>query len=295
MVRELIAESNYSSRVEPIWNVLASDTFLTENSAAKESVLDREPLYAIEDLEYILPCDNHDIGKDEMEAVVGRLLDGSELKEFKSSYGKSLLTGFGHLHGHPVGVIANIDPQICAQGARKGAQFVSLCDQREVPILFVQNIHGVAPRDLVADSGGGGGGGVLKSSAMMMRAVATSRVPSVTLIVGDSAGGGNFLMGGRSMAPSFVYMWPGAKIGMESEAGCEEESSNTLRGAMYSTGRLWDDGVLSFHSTRKTIALSLAAASYRLRKSPLDESFHQGSVRRSCYGNNGRGTGVFRM
>jgi len=199
-----------------------------------------------------------------MRAVLARLLDGSRLVEVKARYGTSLLAGFGKVHGHRVGVVANAEETLCAKGSRKGAQFVQLCNERNLPIVFLHHCSAVAS---------------LRESALMMQAVACSTVPHIAIVAGDSIGPANFVMGGRSQSPRFMYAWPGARV-LQAAAAAEEEEEEEEEavagggddiepaeavlcgtgGAFYGSARLWDDGVITPAETRHTLKLSLEAA-----------------------------------
>ena len=137
--------------------------------------------------------------------VIARLVDGSRFHEFKSEYGSTLVTGFARLHGHPVGIVAN-NGILFSESALKGAHFIELCDQRGVPLVFLQNISGfMVGREYEA-------GGIAKHGAKMVTAVATTRVPKLTVIIGGSFGAGNYSMCGRAYSPRFLFMWPNARI-----------------------------------------------------------------------------------
>ena len=137
--------------------------------------------------------------------VIARLVDGSELHEFKREYGATLVTGFARLHGHPVGIVAN-NGVLFSESALKGAHFIELCDQRGIPLVFLQNINGfMVGRDYEA-------GGIAKHGAKMVTAVATTRVPKLTVVIGGSFGAGNYSMCGRAYSPRFLWMWPASRI-----------------------------------------------------------------------------------
>jgi len=211
--------------------------------------------------------------------VIARLVDGSRFSEFKALYGSTLVTGFARLHGHPVGIIAN-NGVLFAESALKGAHFIELCDQRSIPLLFLQNITGfMVGREYEA-------GGIAKHGAKMVTAVATARVPKLTVVIGGSFGAGNYSMCGRAYSPRFLFMWPNARISVmggeqaasvlatvrrdqlgdawsadEEDAFKEpirsryEEQGNPY----YSTARLWDDGVIDPADTRTVLGLALSA------------------------------------
>ena len=203
--------------------------------------------------------------------VIARLVDGSRFAEFKAEYGTTLVTGFAHVHGHPVGIVAN-NGVLFGESAVKGAHFVELCDQRAVPLLFLQNITGfMVGREYEA-------GGIAKHGAKMVTAVACARVPKLTVVVGGSFGAGNYSMCGRAYSPRFLWMWPGARIsvmggeqaaqvlaavakeGTDTAAMQEQvrEQYESQGNPYYSTARLWDDGVLDPLATRDALGLALA-------------------------------------
>jgi 3-methylcrotonyl-CoA carboxylase beta subunit len=214
--------------------------------------------------------------------VIARLVDASLFSEFKSEYGATLVTGFARLHGHPVGIVAN-NGVLFSESALKGAHFIELCDQRRIPLLFLQNITGfMVGRDYEA-------GGIAKHGAKMVTAVACARVPKLTVVIGGSFGAGNYSMCGRAYSPRFLWMWPNARIsvmGGEQAAAVlatvrrdqleqrgeswgtegEEAFKAPLRqqyeeqgNPYYATARLWDDGVIDPLDTRDALGLALSA------------------------------------
>ncbi|WP_395296121.1 carboxyl transferase domain-containing protein [Kitasatospora hibisci] len=214
--------------------------------------------------------------------VIARLVDGSRFAEFKADYGATLVTGFARIHGHPVGIVAN-NGVLFSESAVKGAHFIELCDQRGIPLLFLQNITGfMVGRQYEA-------GGIAKHGAKMVNAVACTRVPKLTVVIGGSYGAGNYSMCGRAYSPRFLWMWPGAKIsvmggeqaasvlatvrrdqleahGEEWPTAAEEEFKRPVReqyerqgSAYYATARLWDDGVIDPMDTRTVVGLALTA------------------------------------
>lgn len=217
-----------------------------------------------------------------MREVIGRVVDGPRFAEFKQEYGQTLVTGFARIHGHPVGIVAN-NGILFSESAQKGAHFIELCDQRSIPLLFLQNISGfMVGRDYEA-------GGIAKHGAKMVTAVACARVPKLTVVIGGSYGAGNYSMCGRAYSPRFLWMWPNAKIsvmggeqaasvlatvkrdqmearGEEWPAEAEEEFKAPVRAqyetqgdAYYATARLWDDGVIDPLETRRVVGLALTA------------------------------------
>jgi 3-methylcrotonyl-CoA carboxylase beta subunit len=200
--------------------------------------------------------------------ILRRVVDGSRFSEFKELYGSTLVCAFAHIHGHPVGILAN-NGILFAESALKGAHFVELCDQRRIPLVFLQNITGfMVGRDYEA-------GGIAKHGAKMVTAVSCARVPKLTVIVGGSFGAGNYGMCGRAYSPRFLFMWPNARIsvmGGEQAATVMETVGQAETGAQlreqyeqqgrpyYATARLWDDGVIDPRETRDVLGLALSAA-----------------------------------
>ncbi len=199
--------------------------------------------------------------------VIARVVDGSRFHEFKAEYATTIVTGFAHIHGHPVGILAN-QGVLFSESALKAAHFIELCDQRGVPLLFLQNITGfmVGPQYEA--------GGIAKDGAKMVAAVATARVPKLTVITGGSFGAGNYGMCGRAYSPRFLWMWPNARIsvmGGEQAATVMKEVGQPELGERlkdqyerqgspyYSTARLWDDGVIDPMDTRTVLGLALGA------------------------------------
>jgi 3-methylcrotonyl-CoA carboxylase beta subunit len=240
-----------------------------------------EPLYDPTDLYGIV---NASLTKNfDIREVIARVVDGSRFQEFKKLYGDSLVCGFAKLYGTTIGIVGN-NGVLFSESALKGAHFIQLCSQRGIPLVFLQNITGfMVGREAESQ-------GIAKNGAKMVNAVATAKVPKLTVIVGGSYGAGNYGMCGRAYSPRFLYMWPNSRIavmGGAQAAGViaqitedqfkrsgkewtseiadkikiplikqfEEESS-----AYYSTARLWDDGVIDPKDTRKVLGLSLAAA-----------------------------------
>jgi 3-methylcrotonyl-CoA carboxylase beta subunit len=207
--------------------------------------------------------------------IICRIVDGSRFHEFKAGYGTTLVTGFAHLHGHQVGILAN-QGVIFSSSALKGAHFIELCDQRGIPLIFLQNITGfmVGP-DAEA-------GGIAKDGAKMIAAVSVARVPKLTVIVGGSFGAGNYGMCGRPYFPRFLWMWPNARIsvmggeqaatvltmvGRETDPDKIEARKAEIRiqyetqgHPYYASARLWNDGVIDPLTTRDVLGLGLSAA-----------------------------------
>ncbi|MBU6536530.1 carboxyl transferase domain-containing protein [Streptomyces mayonensis] len=250
--------------------------------AAVEPKVDPHGLYGAVPVDSRTPYD--------VREVIARVVDGSRFAEFKSEYGQTLVTGFARVHGHPVGIVAN-NGILFSESAQKGAHFIELCDQRGIPLVFLQNISGfMVGRDYEA-------GGIAKHGAKMVTAVACTRVPKLTVVVGGSYGAGNYSMCGRAYSPRFLWMWPGAKIsvmggeqaasvlatvkrdqlearGEEWPAEEEESFKEPVRAqyehqgsAYYATARLWDDGVIEPADTRQVLGLALTACA----NAPLGE------------------------
>jgi acetyl-CoA carboxylase carboxyltransferase component len=248
-----------------------------------------EPLYPAEEIYGVLPStfrESYDVRE-----IIARLVDGSKFREFKSRYGTTLVCGFAHIWGYPVGIIAN-NGVLFSQSALKAAHFIELCDQRGVPLLFLQNVTGfMVGREFEA-------GGIARDGAKMVHAVANTRVPKLTVIIGGSFGAGNYAMSGRAYGSRFLWMWPNARIsvmGGEQAANVlltikqdqlKRERSPLLTpeeadafkqpilekyeeegNPYHSTARLWDDGVIDPVDTRQVLGLALSV----VLNSPLEE------------------------
>lgn len=241
----------------------------------------REPLYDPKDLYAIVPSDTKQVF--DVKEVIARLVDGSEFHEFKSLYGKTLVTGFAHIYGYPVGIIAN-NGVLFSESALKGAHFIELCCQRRIPIVFLQNITGFMVGKKYENEG------IAKHGAKLVTAVSTANVPKFTVVIGGSYGAGNYGMCGRAFQPRQLWMWPNAKIsvmggeqaanvlltvkleqleakGQKMSASEQDEFKRpTLEkytnesSAYYSSARLWDDGVIDPADTRKVLALGISAS-----------------------------------
>jgi 3-methylcrotonyl-CoA carboxylase beta subunit len=247
--------------------------------ALRESVA---PRYSARSIYGVLPQENRT--PYDVREVVARLVDDSAFTEFKAEYGTSLVTGFAWIHGNPVGIIAN-NGILFSESAQKGAHFIELCDQRKIPLLFLQNISGfMVGREYEA-------GGIAKHGAKMVTAVACARVPKLTVVIGGSFGAGNYSMCGRAYSPRFLWMWPNARIsvmggeqaasvlaevrrerfvaaGEDWPAQDEAEFKDPIRQAYeergnpyYASARIWDDGVIDPIETRTVIGLALGACS----------------------------------
>jgi 3-methylcrotonyl-CoA carboxylase beta subunit len=247
-----------------------------------------EPQYPAESIYDVVPVDTRT--PYDVREVIARLVDGSRFAEFKPLYGATLVTGFARLHGHPVGIIAN-NGVLFSESALKGAHFIELCDRRKIPLLFLQNISGfMVGRDYEA-------GGIAKHGAKMVTAVATARVPKLTVVIGGSFGAGNYSMCGRAYSPRFLFTWPNSRIsvmggeqaasvlatvrrdglearGQEWSAEDEEAFKAPIRDQyedqghpFHATARLWDDGVIDPAQTRTVLGLALSACA----NAPLEE------------------------
>jgi len=238
-----------------------------------------EPLYDPAEIYGVIPADQR--RPYDVREVIARVVDGSRLDEFKARYGTTLVTGFASLYGHGVGIIAN-NGILFGESAQKGTHFIELCVQREIPLVFLQNITGFMVGRAAEN------GGIAKDGAKMVTAVATAQVPKVTVLIGGSFGAGNYGMCGRSFSPRFLWSWPNSRIsvmGGEQAAsvlatvrrealeargaapGAEDEEAfkapiraqyETQGNPYYATARLWDDGVIDPAQTRRVLGLSLA-------------------------------------
>ena len=250
--------------------------------AAAAPAVDPAELYGV------LPADGRT--PYDVREVIARVVDGSKFAEFKAPYGPTLVTGFAHIYGHPVGIIAN-NGILFSESAMKGAHFIELCDQRQIPLLFLQNITGfMVGRQYEA-------GGIAKHGAKMVTAVACARVPKLTVIIGGSFGAGNYAMCGRAYSPRFLWTWPNARIsvmggeqaasvlatvrrdqlearGEDWPAEAEQQFKQPVldqyeeQGSpYYATARLWDDGIIDPLDTRRVLGLALSTAA----NEPLDD------------------------
>jgi len=265
--------------------------------AALDVAPPEEPIYPAAELYGILPRSFRE--SYDAHEIIARLVDGSKFREFKARYGTTLVTGFARIHGYPVGIIAN-NGVLFSESALKATHFIELCDQRGTPLLFLQNITGfMVGREAEA-------GGIARDGAKMVHAVANTRVPKLTVVIGGSFGAGNYAMAGRGYAPRFLWMWPNARI---SVMGGEQAASVLLTvkqdqlaregkiplnpqqagefkqpilekyeregNPYHSTARLWDDGVIDPADTRQVLGLALSV----VLNGPVEE----------------HGFGVFRM
>ena len=254
-------------------NFKAPERQILDFKPIEEPKYNIKELYGIAPVDLKKPVDSHEI--------IARIVDGSKFHEFKANYGPTLVTGFAHIMGIPVGILAN-NGVLFSETSLKGAHFIELCTTRKIPILFLQNITGFIVGKQYEH------GGIARDGAKLVHAVANAQVPKITLVFGGSFGAGNYAMAGRAYDPRFLFMWPNAKIsvmGGEQAAGVlttvkrdqmiyrglnvdenvlkkleqeilekyEEEGS-----AYYSTARLWDDGIIDPADTRKVLGMALA-------------------------------------
>ncbi|MFZ3231748.1 MAG: carboxyl transferase domain-containing protein [Pseudobdellovibrio sp.] len=240
-----------------------------------------EPLHAAEDIYGVLPADAR-IPFDIRE-MIARIVDGSKFHEFKPLYGKTLVTGFAHIWGMPVGIIAN-NGVLFSESAQKAAHFIELCEQREVPLIFLQNITGFMVGKQYEREG------IAKHGAKMVMAVSNARVPKFTVVVGGSYGAGNYGMCGRAYQPRQMWMWPNARISVmggeqaanvlltvkldqlaakgQTMTAAEQaefkrptlEKFESESSAYFSTARIWDDGIIDPKDTRRVLALGISAS-----------------------------------
>jgi 3-methylcrotonyl-CoA carboxylase beta subunit len=260
--RRIVANLNVSKR---------SDVALASRS---------DPVCDPAEIDGLVPADSR--RSFDIRPVIARLVDGSVLDEFKALYGTTLVTGFAHVGGIPIGIVAN-NGILFSESALKGAHFIELCCQRRIPLLFLQNIAGFMVGSQYE------AGGIAKDGAKMVTAVACARVPKITVIVGGSHGAGNYSMCGRAFAPRFLFTWPNARISVmggeqaasvlaavkreniEAQGGKwseveEEEFKQPIReqydvegNPYYATARLWDDGIITPAETRRVLMLAFSA------------------------------------
>jgi len=239
-----------------------------------------EPRY---DPDELLGLTSFDVRKPfEVREILARIADGSRFHEFKPTYGTTLVTGYAHIHGYPVGILAN-NGVLFSESSEKGAQFIQLCNQTDTPIVFLQNITGFMVGSRYEQ------GGIIKDGAKLINAVSNSTVPHLTIMIGASYGAGNYGMSGRAYDPRFVFSWPNHRIavmGPEQLAGVlsivrrqaaeragqtvDEEEDRALRQvveqqidresyAFFATARLWDDGIIDPRDTRTVLGICLSA------------------------------------
>ncbi|XP_049409332.1 methylcrotonoyl-CoA carboxylase beta chain, mitochondrial [Solanum stenotomum] len=240
----------------------------------------KEPLYDVKELRTIAPTDLKQ--PFDVRSIIARILDGSEFDEFKKLYGTTLVTGFGRICGQPVGILGN-NGILFMESAQKGAHFIELCTQRNIPLIFLQNITGFMVGSKSEASG------IAKAGAKMVMAVSCAKVPKITVVIGGSFGAGNYAMCGRAYSPNFMFFWPNARIsvmGGPQAAGVlaqVERATKKKRGIQwtkeeeekfkaevveaydregspyYATSRLWDDGIIDPADTRRILSLCISA------------------------------------
>jgi 3-methylcrotonyl-CoA carboxylase beta subunit len=263
MVREIVRNFNRPKRV------------------TLDAIAPRDPAYDPDELDGVVPQDVRE--PYDVREVIARLVDGSEFDEFKKLFGETLVTGFAHLHGLPIGILAN-NGILFSESAQKAAHFIQLCDQRGIPLVFLQNITGFMVGSKYE------AGGIAKDGAKMVTAVATARVPKFTVVIGGSYGAGNYGMCGRAYSPRFLFMWPNSRISVMGGEQAASVLATVKRDAMeakgqkwpadeeakfkapirdlyeregspyFSTARLWDDGVIAPADTRRVLGLALSAS-----------------------------------
>lgn len=219
----------------------------------------------------------------EVREIIARIVDGSKFEEFKASYGTTLVTGFAHLHGFPIGILGN-NGVLISEAANKGAQFIQLCNQQNIPLLFLQNITGFMVGRSYEEQG------IIRNGAKLINAVSNSTVPALTVMIGSSYGAGNYAMCGRAYDPRFVFTWPNHRIAVmggqqlagvmeivkregaikkgieanEAEIGMMkkmlEDQINVESDPYFATARLWDDGIIDPRETRTILAIALMTA-----------------------------------
>lgn len=237
------------------------------------------PLY---DPEEILGIASADVRKPfDIREIIARIVDGSQFTEFKPLYGETLVTGFAHIHGYPVGIIAN-NGVLFSESANKGTQFIQLCNKRHIPLIFLQNITGFMVGTEYEQAG------IIKNGAKLINAISSSEVPAITVIVGASYGAGNYGMAGRSFQPRFLFSWPNARLavmgpdqlvgvmdmvqrqaahkaGREIDEAAAAALKAKIRGAVdqqssawYCSAQVWDDGVIDPRDTRHVLGICLS-------------------------------------
>ena len=263
MAREVVAHFQWTKRAKPPTRII------------EEPIHDPDEILGIASNDIKVPFDSREI--------IARMVDGSRFSEFKAGYGTTLICGWAHVHGFPVGIIAN-NGILFSESANKGAQFIQLCNQSDVPLLFLQNITGFMVGKKYEQEG------IIKNGAKMINAVSNSTVPAITIMTGASYGAGNYAMCGRAYDPRLLFTWPNHRIavmGGRQLAGVldiiqrqsaankgmavDEERLNVMKqmiegqidlesNALFATARLWDDGIIDPRQTRTVTAISLSIA-----------------------------------
>ena len=263
---------------------MTRDAMLHINRNAKATITRQEPKEPRQDIKEIYGLIPKDLRTPyEVREIIARLVDDSEFSEFKKRFGTTLITGFAHINGYPVGIVAS-NGVLFSESAQKGAHFVELCSKRKIPLIFLQNISGFMVGKNFEH------GGIAKDGAKMVTAVSCAKVPKLTVIIGGSFGAGNYGMCGRAYDPRFLWMWPNARIsvmGGEQAASVmatvkkaqmdkkgetwtaaeEEEFKAPIRqqyedqgNPYYASARLWDDGIIDPADTRNVLARGLEIA-----------------------------------
>ena len=257
-------------------NLPQAEKYPITRMAPEPPLYDPKEIYGIVSRDLAVPYDCREI--------IARMVDGSRFLEFKEQYGPTLVCGFAHIHGYPIGILGN-NGILFPESALKATQFIQICDKRKIPLLFLQNINGFIIGRAYEE------GGITKNGHKMVNAVSTASVPKFTVLVGASFGAGNYAMCGRGYSPRFLWMWPNAKIGVMggpqaadvlvkitndqnarlgkpelTEAEIEFLKQPIMEGAekegnaYYSTARMWDDGIIDPARTRDILGLSISAA-----------------------------------
>ncbi len=265
-------------------NINAPDVAEVEGRAAAAEGPWDAPLFPVEELRGVIPADAKK--PFDVRAIIARVADGSRFSEFKKEYGTTLVTGFAEIEGKKVGIVAN-NGVLFSESALKGAHFVELCNQRRIPLLFLQNITGFMVGKKYET------GGIAKDGAKMVTAVSCATVPKITLIVGGSFGAGNYGMCGRAYSPRFLFTWPNSRISVmggeqaanvlatikddqiarKGEAAWPEEEKQAFKdkvqakydaegAASFASARLWDDGVIDPADTRRVLSMALTASAH---------------------------------
>jgi 3-methylcrotonyl-CoA carboxylase beta subunit len=250
-------------------------------AASFQRLAPEEPLYDTEELLGIIPTDLRT--PYDAREVIARLVDGSRFHEFKALYGTTIVCGFAHIDGYPVGILAN-NGVLFSESAQKAAHFIELCNQRGTPLLFLQNITGFMVGKTAEERG------IAKDGAKMVTAVSNAKVPKFTVVIGGSFGAGNYGMCGRAYSPRLMWMWPNARISVmggeqaadvlstvksASEKEKEEYKKQIIAeyerdgNAYASTAKIWDDGILDPRHTRRALGLALAMS---LENAPVEET-----------------------
>ncbi|TFK46623.1 carboxyl transferase [Heliocybe sulcata] len=241
------------------------------SAGAKAASPDREPEEPVYDARELGGIVGTDVRQPfDMRDVIARVVDGSRFREFKKEYGTTVVTGFAHIHGYQVGIIAN-NGILVSPAALKATHFIELCEQRGVPLLFLVNVTGYMVGSKAEK------GGIAKDGAKMVRAVANAGVPKMTVVVGGSFGAGNYGMCGRAYSPRFLWTWPNARVGVMGSGQLTQVMSSVSKdpaqhaslkdeiekqsAALYGSARLWDDGVVRPVDTRDVVGMGLAVVS----------------------------------